>query len=75
MVTVTLTAISIVKKISAATGGSVVDPNGGGQVTIPANALLTPDGKKYSGDAEISIAVVDTSSMVGRDSVPGLTGV
>jgi len=74
VVAVTMTPISIKAKINAAQGGTVSDPGGKGQVTLPPNALVTQNGKKYTGTAEVSVAIVDTSGDGGRGAVSGLEG-
>lgn len=53
-------------------GGQVLDPASGASVTLPAGVhLLREDGSTYSGNALMSLAVIDAADPDAVDAMPG----
>ncbi len=58
-------------EISFNAGTGVVATQGGAVISIPTNALQTPDGELYTGEAKISVTVFDPTTERGILAFPG----
>ncbi|KAK3247338.1 hypothetical protein CYMTET_43159 [Cymbomonas tetramitiformis] len=70
-VEVTLCAVAIRGKLWSAKGGTVQDPKTGMKLTVPPDAFVRSDGTAFTGEAEVSMSVVDPEDPLSLEAMPG----